>query len=50
MKKYFFKVLSQLNKKILPSYSKKRLDLGKATNFQKLVLGWKLWVTKNAMD
>lgn len=50
MKKKLFQYLSKANKKILPSYSKKRLDLGKANNFQKLVLGWKLWVTKNSIE
>ena len=42
-------MLSKLNKKVLPSYSKKQLDLAKATKFQKAVIGWKLWVTKNAL-
>jgi hypothetical protein len=49
MKKKFFQYLSGLNKKLLPSYSKKRLDLSKANAFQKAVLGWKLWVTKKAL-
>lgn len=49
MKKRFFKQLAKLNKKILPSYSKKQLDLAKATKFQKAVLGWKIWVTKNSL-
>ncbi|NJY64041.1 SsrA-binding protein [Salinimicrobium sp. CDJ15-81-2] len=49
MKKKFFRQLSRLNKKILPSYSKRQLDLAKATKFQKAVIGWKLWVTKNAL-
>ena len=49
MKKAFFKVLSKFNKKILPSYSKRQLDLAKATKFQKAVLGWKIWVTKNSL-
>mgnify|MGYP003111641116 CR=1 FL=1 len=50
MKKGFFKMLSRVNKKILPSYSKKQLDLAKASKFQLAVFGWKLWVTKNALD
>ncbi|MFV8226764.1 SsrA-binding protein [Christiangramia aquimixticola] len=50
MKKKVFKILSRLNKKVLPSYSKKRLDLQKATKFQMAVIGWKLWVTKNSLD
>ncbi|MEG9328539.1 hypothetical protein SAMN04488034_104115 [Salinimicrobium catena] len=50
MKKRFFKTLARLNKKLLPSYSKKRLDLAKASTFQKAIIGWKLWVTKRALD
>lgn len=50
MKKRFFRILARLNKKLLPSYSKKRLDLAKASTFQKAIIGWKLWVTKRAID
>ncbi len=50
MKKTFFKVLSGINRKVLPSYSKKQLDLAKASKFQKAVIGWKLWVTKNSLE
>ena len=50
MKKGFFKLLARLNKKVLPSYSKKQLDLAKANTFQKAIIGWKLWVTKRALD
>lgn len=49
MKKTFFKILSGINKKVLPSYSKKQLDLAKATKFQKALIGWKTWVTKNSL-
>jgi hypothetical protein len=50
MKNRIFKYLSKVNKKVLPSYSKKRLDLQKATKVQMAIIGWKLWVTKNALD
>jgi len=50
MKKQIFKFLAKLNKAILPSYTKKRLDLSKATKFQMAIFGWKLYVTKNALD
>lgn len=50
MKKKIFKLLAKLNKKVLPSYSKKRLDLAKASKFQMAIIGWKLWVTKRALD
>lgn len=50
MKKKIFKFLARLNKKILPSYSKRRLDLQKASKIQMAIIGWKFWVTKNALD
>jgi hypothetical protein len=50
MKKKLFKALAKLNKKILPSYTKQNLDLTKASKMQLAVFGFKLWVTKNALD
>ncbi|KAA3625599.1 MAG: SsrA-binding protein [Flavobacterium sp.] len=50
MKKRVFKLLAKLNKAILPSYSKRRLDLTKATKLQLAIFGYRLWVTKNALD
>ncbi|WP_405329196.1 SsrA-binding protein [Leeuwenhoekiella sp. LLG6367-2.1] len=50
MKKQIFKTLAKINKKILPSYTKKNLDLTNATKFQLAIFGYKLWVTKNALD
>jgi len=50
MKKQIFKALSKLNKKVLPSYTEKELDLRKASKLQMAIIGWKLWVTKNSLD
>ena len=50
MKKKVFKFLAKLNKTILPSYSKRGLDLAKATKLQMAIIGWKWFVTKNALD
>ncbi len=50
MKQWVFKNLFKFNKAILPSFTKKRLDLARATKFQLAILGWKTWVTKNAVD
>jgi len=50
MKKKLFKSLAKLNKKLLPSYSKKQLDLAKASKIQMAIIGWKTWVTKNSLD
>ncbi|HPF12135.1 MAG TPA: SsrA-binding protein [Flavobacteriaceae bacterium] len=50
MKKECFKILARLNKWLLPSFTKKGVDLSKATKFQLLLFGYRLWVTKNALD
>lgn len=50
MKKHIFKAIAKLNKKLLPSYSKKGLELQNASKAQMALIGWKLWVTKNALD
>lgn len=50
MKKPVFKILAKLNKAILPSFTKQRLDLSKASKLQMAIFGWKLYVTKNALD
>lgn len=50
MKKQVFKFLAKLNKMVLPSYSKKQLDLSKATKLQLAIFGWRVYVTKNALD
>lgn len=49
MKKNIFKALAKINKAILPSYSKKQLDLSKASKFQLAIIGWRAYVTKNAI-
>jgi hypothetical protein len=50
MKKNVFKALAKLNKTLLPSFTKQRLDLSKASKIQMAIFGWKLYVTKNSLD
>ncbi|MGC1633190.1 MAG: SsrA-binding protein [Gelidibacter sp.] len=50
MKKSFFKFLAKVNKALLPSYSKQQLDLSKATKIQMAIIGWRVFITKNALD
>lgn len=50
MKKQVFKILAKINKIVLPSYSKNQLDLAKASKLQMGVIGWRWFVTKNALD
>ncbi|HMC00786.1 MAG TPA: hypothetical protein VKN14_07095 [Flavobacteriaceae bacterium] len=49
MKKSAFKILAKINKAVLPSYSKKQLDLSKANKLQLAIIGWRWFVTKNAL-
>jgi hypothetical protein len=49
MKKQAFEVLAKVNKAILPSFTKKRLDLAAANKLELLLFGYRLWVTKNAL-
>jgi hypothetical protein len=50
MKKQLFKILAKVNKTILPSFTKQRLDLSKATKLQMAIFGWRLYITKRALD
>lgn len=44
-----FKILAKVNKLILPNFTKRRLDLGKAKKWQLAIIGWKYFVTKNSL-
>jgi len=46
-KKYVFKGLAIINKIILPSLIAK--DLTKLNSYEKLILGYRYWVTKNSL-
>ncbi len=45
----FYKLLAKLNKYILPSYSKRGLDLSKASKLQLAIIGWRYFVTSKAL-
>ena len=49
MKNTFFKILAKINKVVLPSFTKQRLDLSKASKIQLAIFGWRLYVTKRAL-
>jgi hypothetical protein len=49
MNKLFFKILAKVNKLILPSFTRKRLDMSKATKWQLAIIGWRYFVTKNSL-
>jgi len=50
MKKTLFKLLAKINKLVLPSFTKKRLDLSKASKYQMAIIGWRYFITTNALD
>ena len=50
MNKTVFKFLARVNKALLPSYTKQKLDLSKATKLQLAIFGWRLYITKRALD
>ncbi|WP_298767586.1 SsrA-binding protein [uncultured Polaribacter sp.] len=49
MKTQLFKILARINKIILPSFTKKRLDIAKASKLQLAIIGWRAFVTKNSL-
>ena len=46
-KKYIFKALAIMNTLIMPKLYKK--DITKLKNYEKLILGYRYWVTKNSL-
>ncbi|CAM1355815.1 MULTISPECIES: SsrA-binding protein [Tenacibaculum] len=50
MKKQLFKQLAKLNKIILPSFTKKELDITKASKLQLAIIGWRAYVTINSLN
>ncbi|MBU3010435.1 SsrA-binding protein [Polaribacter vadi] len=50
MKKQVFKTLAKINKAILPSFTKKKLDISKATKLQLAIIGYRAFVTINSLN
>ena len=48
MKMFFFRVLSQVNKVILPRYSKR--DITRLSKVDKAIVAFRYWVTKNSLQ
>ncbi|WP_165824140.1 hypothetical protein [Pseudochryseolinea flava] len=47
-KKIVFKTLARINRAILPRYSKR--DINRLSNVDKVLVAYRYWVTKNALD
>lgn len=50
MKKKFFQILAKLNKRFLPSFTKKGIQLEEASKLQLALFAYRMWVTKNALN
>ena len=46
-RKLFFKTLAKVNKLLIPSLYKK--DIGRLKSYEKVILGYRYWVTKNSL-
>ena len=46
----FYKILAKVNKALLPSFTKKGLDLARASKLQLAIIGWRYYVTTRALD
>jgi len=44
VKQSIFKLIARINKALLPSFTKQRLDLAKASKFQLAIIGWRYFV------
>ncbi|MFT4791371.1 MAG: hypothetical protein ACI9KR_000993 [Arcticibacterium sp.] len=47
---FMYLILAKLNKALLPSLTKKKLDLAKAKKWQLALIGWRYYVTTHALD
>ena len=45
-----FKILAKVNKIILPSFTKQRLDISKAKKWQMAIIGYRYYVTIRAIN
>ncbi len=45
-----FKILAKINRLFLPSFTKRRLDIGKAKKWQLALIAWRYYVTTRALD
>jgi len=49
-RKMMFKILAKINKLILPSFTKQRLDISKAKKWQMAIIGYRYYVTIRALN
>jgi len=49
-KKVLFKIWAKLNRLFIPSLTKMGADINNLKTWQKLLLAYRYWVTKNSLD
>ncbi|HEX9980284.1 MAG TPA: SsrA-binding protein [Flavobacterium sp.] len=45
-----FRLLAKINRLLLPSFTKRQMDMGRAKKWQLAVIGWRYYVTVRALD
>ena len=50
IEKNMFVVLARINRMILPSFTKKRLDISRAKKWQLAIIAWRYYVTIRALE
>ena len=50
MKKQLFRTLAKGNRLVFPSFGKKQLDMSKAKKWQLAIIGYRAFITKNALS
>jgi len=45
-----YKILAKINKILLPSFTKRGLDLSKAKKWQLAIIGWRYYITTKALE
>ncbi|PCI31290.1 MAG: SsrA-binding protein [Flavobacteriaceae bacterium] len=49
MKKKTFQLIAKINKIILPSFTRKQLDMSQAKKWQLAIIGYRYFITKNSL-
>ncbi len=44
-----YQILAKINKIVLPSFTKRQLDISKAKKWQMAIIGYRAYVTKRAL-
>ncbi|MEZ4877260.1 MAG: SsrA-binding protein [Flavobacterium sp.] len=45
-----YKIIAKINKLLLPSFTKRNLDLSKAKKWQLAIIAWRFYITKKALS